>query len=299
MSNNGPTRRNATNRVRWIVRTTLITLLLLTLALAVTAAGYWGIVQVQRSFDRLVVRGNAHERALADLRAEVERLTRENEAQQRELTALQAARRDDLATLGTQLAQQQQAWTTAVARLSQRHDDQAAESGALRAGLTAMQSDLITNTAQLDQLGGELDGVRAALAIVTTRLGELEAVAESSVQQAETAVAATETMTLTLRNAKETLLLFQTWELMTRARLRLLENNLGLATTDIRLAEQTLSQLSEAIPANSEEAEVLAQIITRLQQALVSLTVSANGAAQDLDRAWDELEQMINGRIRP
>ncbi len=299
MSNNGPTRRNATNRVRWIVRTTLITLLLLTLALAVTAAGYWGIVQVQRSFDRLVVRGNAHERALADLHAEVERLTRENEAQQRELTALQAARRDDLATLGTQLAQQQQAWTTAVARLSQRHDDQAAESGALRAGLTAMQSDLITNTAQLDQLGGELDGVRAALAIVTTRLGELEAVAESSVQQAETAVAATETMTLTLRNAKETLLLFQTWELMTRARLRLLENNLGLATTDIRLAEQTLSQLSEAIPANSEEAEVLAQIITRLQQALVSLTVSANGAAQDLDRAWDELEQMINGRIRP
>ncbi len=299
MSNNGPTRRNAANRVRWIVRTTLITLLLLTLVLAVTAAGYWGIVQVQRSFDRLVVRGNAHERALADLRAEVERLTRENEAQQRELTALQAARRDDLATLGTQLAQQQQAWTTAVARLSQRHDDQAAESGALRAGLTAMQSDLITNTAQLDQLGGELDGVRAALAIVTTRLGELEAVAESSVQQAETAVAATETMTLTLRNAKETLLLFQTWELMTRARLRLLENNLGLATTDIRLAEQTLSQLSEAIPANSEEAEVLAQIITRLQQALVSLTVSANGAAQDLDRAWDELEQMINGRIRP
>lgn len=299
MSTNEPTRRSTASRLRWIMRTTFITLLLSTLVLAVTAAGYWGFIQVQRSFDRLIVRSNTHERALADLRAEIDRLTRENEAQQRELVALQAARRDDMATLSTQLTQQQQALTTAVARLNQRHDDQSAESDALRAGLTAMQSDLINNTTQLDELGGELDGMRATASTLGIRLAELQEIAETSAQQAETAVGATQATTLTLQTMQETLLLFQTWELMTRARLRLLENNLGLATADIRLAEQTLSQLSEAFPAATEEADTLAQIIARLQQALVSLNVNADGAAQDLDRAWDELEQMINRRIRP
>lgn len=299
MSTNEPTRRSAASRLRWIIRVTFVTLLLMAVVFAVAIAGYWGFAQVQRSFDRLIVRSNMHERALADLRAEIDRLTRENEAQQRELATLQTARRDDLATLNAQLTQQQQALTTAVTQLNQRHDEQAAESDALRAGLTAMQSDLITNTTQLDELGGELDGVRATLSTIAIRLGEVEELAESSAQQATTAVAVTDAMTLTLRNAQETLLLFQTWELMARARLRLFENNLGLAAADIRLAEQTLSQLSEAIPTDSEEADPLAQVITRLQQALASLNVNAAGAAQDLDRAWDELDQIINRRIRP
>lgn len=299
MSTTEPTRRSAASRLRWIIRVTFVTLLLMAVVFAVAIAGYWGFAQVQRSFDRLIVRSNMHERALADLRAEIDRLTRENEAQQRELATLQTARRDDLATLNAQLTQQQQALTTAVTQLNQRHDEQAAESDALRAGLAAMQSDLITNTTQLDELGGELDGVRTTLSTMAIRLGEVEELAESSAQQAATAVAVTDAMTLTLRNAQETLLLFQTWELMARARLRLFENNLGLAAADIRLAEQTLSQLSEAIPTDSEEADPLAQVITRLQQALASLNVNAAGAAQDLDRAWDELDQIINRRIRP
>lgn len=78
-------------------------------------------------------------------------------------------------------------------------------------------------------------------------------------------------------------------EALTRARLWLIQDNLGLAADDIELAHEILAQVAEEAP--EEEAAVLASIIARLDLALGALPDSPVVASDDIEIAWRQLAE--------
>ena len=83
--------------------------------------------------------------------------------------------------------------------------------------------------------------------------------------------------------------LLKAMELLTRSRLFLSQDNLGLAEDDIQSARELLSNLQ--VP--ETQAEVLVDTIERIDQALDNLPLSPDLAAQDLEIAW----QLINLKL--
>ena len=85
--------------------------------------------------------------------------------------------------------------------------------------------------------------------------------------------------------------LFRAWEMIGRARLRLLENNLGLAATDIELAIVALDDLIEG--ESDQPSEDLIPIRERLVLAGVSLPDQPAATARDLETAWEALDAIV------
>src|SRR3972149_4576283 len=78
-------------------------------------------------------------------------------------------------------------------------------------------------------------------------------------------------------------------EALTRARLWLIQDNLGLAADDIEFASEILAQVAEEAP--EEEAAALASILDRLELAIGHLPGSAVVASDDLEIAWRQLAE--------
>jgi hypothetical protein len=78
-------------------------------------------------------------------------------------------------------------------------------------------------------------------------------------------------------------------EALTRARLWLTQDNLGLAADDIQMARDILARVAEEGP--EAEASVLTPIIARLDLALQDLPDSPVVASDDLDIAWGQLAE--------
>jgi hypothetical protein len=97
----------------------------------------------------------------------------------------------------------------------------------------------------------------------------------------------------------QTIMLFRAWELVARARLRLLENNPGLAQTDVVKADDMLQRIILILPADSPETERLQTVQTRLALAADNLAFDAIIAGADLETAWDELDKVLAARLQP
>ena len=76
-------------------------------------------------------------------------------------------------------------------------------------------------------------------------------------------------------------------ELLTRSRLFLVENNLGLAEEDIRAARNLLASMQ--VPEHQQQA--LTEVLVRLDLALYNLPDSPILAAEDLEVAWQLLKR--------
>lgn len=294
MSKNETNQRGFGRRVLWILRAVLITLLLVTILTVAGMGGYWGFVELRRSFIGMNTRVSLNEHAVDLLEERVNALAEQSPAQARQLNGLQG----DVTALEERLARLQQGLTaqeTAVADLDVAGKALASRTTALEEGLMAMQSDLITNTAQLDLLRGDVDDMQAGMTLLDGQVAELEQAAMAAVAQADAAAESSQAAALTVAQMQESLLLFRAWELVTRARLRLLESNLGLATADAQLATEVVAALAATFPA--EEAAILTQAQTRLAQALANLPGNPNGAALDLELAWDELDRVLALRL--
>jgi hypothetical protein len=87
---------------------------------------------------------------------------------------------------------------------------------------------------------------------------------------------------------RQTLALFRVWELVARARLRLLEDNPGLALADVQAAQAAVETILET--AVEETVASLTPVQQRLDLAAASLPDDPLTAGRDLETAWESLD---------
>ena len=266
------------------------------------AAGYFGLLEFQRMTTRIEAAESQLDAANGRselLRSDVNNLM-EDSPSQVEIARLQATIESleaELSLLQTDITGDIDSQQTVLNSLAETVNGNLDLYGSLEANLNtlnealgAIQGDVIDNSSQIDALGGEVDSVQTAVTDLGT---EMIAMEEQQVAMIEESSGA---------NALQApLALFRVWELITRARLRLLEDNIGLATEDIDLAIQTIDALI-ALENSPFDPQKLEMVQTRLALAFLSLPDSPSMAATDLESAWDELdaiftEQFLGGMV--
>ena len=282
-------------RLVWIARAVFSVLLVTGVVVAIV----WGSVtvyqlvqeEIERSAESVTTRFGAQESRIDLLRREVDDLAAANPGQEARLSQLQqemAAVNSQLDTLAADLGQQNTllAALEASMAVTLSNDETAAGSiGALNDGLTALQGDFNNASVRLDSFGGEVDDLTVSVAV----LGETAVSAQNQAAESETAVT----------DMNQTLMLFRAWELIARDRLRLLENNPGLAQADVAAADEMLQLLILVLPAEAAEATAFQTVQTRLALAAENLDANPNLAGSDLENAWDQLDQVLTQRLQP
>jgi chromosome segregation ATPase len=147
----------------------------------------------------------------------------------------------------------------------------------LNGGIGALQSDIVTLGSDLDTLGGEVDGLQSEVVGLGSDMAALQ-------ETLEDPLAATEDV----EALRQTLALFRVWELVARARLRLLEDNPGLALADVQAAQAAVETILET--AVEETAASLTPVQQRLDLAAASLPDDPLTAGRDLETAWESLD---------
>ncbi len=188
-------------------------------------------------------------------------------------------------TLGAELEQQGEMLAEAeeqIVALVTEADTLGQESAALSAGLLALQDDLNNEGQQIDQLGGEVDGLSETLAALDTRAADLQSQVDTLADE-------------DLAGWRRAVALFRIWEMIGRARLRLVDGNLGLAAADVELA---LAALDDLVESDSEQAsETFTALRERLLLATANLPDQPLVAGRDLETAWETLDVLIAGSI--
>ena len=167
-----------------------------------------------------------------------------------------------------------------------------AERAALDARLAEIEGQLAQQTEALADLqsqvsahGNRLNG----LAGLPNRLASLEA----DVEDVATRLAALETEIADaespVRSLGRRLEMIRALETLTRARLWLNQDNLGLASGDMQLARDMLILIAEGAP--EDEAASLALIVDRLNLAIGNLPDAPVVASDDLEIAWRQLAE--------
>ncbi len=174
-----------------------------------------------------------------------------------------------LAQVEANAAQDREQWTGRLADVEARQAVQAESLAALQADLAHQQSGLEA----LSDLPDHVDRLAASLDETSTQVAALEATLTS-------ADAPTQRLGRVLQ-------MVRAMELLTRARLWLIQNNLGLTADDVRSARTLLSDTAAAAP--EAEAATLTPIIERLDLALQDLQTAPVVAANDIEIAWQLL----------
>jgi DNA repair exonuclease SbcCD ATPase subunit len=291
MTTNQP--RSVGRRFLWVIRTTLLILIMIGLSVAVLAglgyAGILGVQEIQRSDNNLAMRIDANEQNLSSLRdlinaefskgdsgqqVQLDELENELTALNSQLDVLQADRAEDTAVQTEQIDGLEAELATAVAQNSNLSSDLET----VQAALVALQSDFNDRGSQLDELGGDLDRLRLQLSALDSNLTELSA---------ETA-ARSENET----DVQQSITLLQLWTVLTNARLYLIDDNVVLAETAVSQAILLAATLT-AEP-DTPAADALQRLQTRLVLAADGFATDSTVAAQDLEAASAELTLLMN-----
>lgn len=291
------TRPSAARRIGrsivWILKTTFVSLLLFALLVGLALGGFLLFEELQRSLNNIVARATSTEQRVELLRSDVDSLMAGSPDQQRQVNELQA-RLNEMDTLlarlqgglAADLAQQAQRLATLEAQTAlalQSSQTVMTNTAMLENSLVALQGDINDNSLRIDSLGGEIDSVKVEITAVHASLRET---AEADM------IAPAE-----LSHIQDTLALFRIWELLTRARVRLVTNNPGMARTDV---DQVLRSLDALLTTRTgDEIEPLQRIRTRVALALDGLPDNPTVAALDLENAWDELDRLLTLRLMP
>jgi hypothetical protein len=170
--------------------------------------------------------------------------------------------------------------TLQVSDLATHTETTDAQIVALNEGAVALQGDINQNTERLDELGGELDNQ-------ANNTGELSA----QVTELQTAVDALPLEDI--NQMRQVVTLFRVWEMISRARLHLLDNNAGLAANDTAralTAVETIAANPQTPPAFLPQ---LALLQARLTLAKAYLPDNPDLAALDLENSWRELDTLL------
>jgi hypothetical protein len=154
----------------------------------------------------------------------------------------------------------------------------------LDGGIGALQSDIVGLGSDLDSLGGEVDGLQSDVVGLGSETAALqEALADP--------LAATEDVA----ELRQILVLFRVWELVARARLRLVEGNAGLALADVEAAQTALSAVIEG--ASEEMVATLTPVQQRLDLAASGLPDDPVTAGRDLETGWEALDGLLGNLL--
>ncbi len=260
----------------------------LAMLVALGVGGYFGFMELRRSFDTVQVQMNAMDRSVELLRSDVNTLMGDDPQQISQMASIEAdmSRLDIRVTnletaLADDMAQQQVVLDALTAELEtavSTGSTLTSDVAALNTALTALQSDINENGSQIDSLGGQIDEAQTSIALLNEQQAILLATPEPGTELSET---------------DRLLILFRLWELISRARFRLLENNSGLATSDIESAVRTVDLLLALQP----EAESMQKVQARLLLAFGNLPDSPELATSDLEAAWDELDAIFAEQV--
>jgi phage shock protein A len=266
-----------------------VKVILALLIIAGLAFGAWLIVrELDRSFDAVIDRVDRNTRRIEEAEATLDTLEEQNFAAGIKIADLEAAvatREQEIANLkeelGAGLEQQGRALAdveTETETLTGRADDLDGQAALLAEGLAALQNDLNANSQQIDQVGGTVDGLLADFTALDNRAADLQSQVDD--------LAAEE-----LAGWRRAVALFRVWDIIGRARLRLLENNLGLAAADI---EQAIAAIDDLVGGDSDQLpEDLVAIRERLLLASISLPDQPTATARDLETAWEAVDAMV------
>ncbi len=294
MSNNNTTARSGCGpRLVWLAKAVFTVLLVVGVIVGILWGGFMIYEMVQTEIDRsansVATRFGAQESRIDVLRREVDDLVLASPGQAERIRQLEQA----LATANSQIQaldvdlRQQDALLEALAAdmaVTLSNDETAAGSlTTLGEGLAALQGDFNEASLRLDKFGGEVDTLTGEV----TAFGETAVSAQEQAALAETAVS----------DMGHTLMIFRAWELIARARLRLLENNLGLAQADVAEADEMLQFLIVALPEEAAESAAMQTVQTRLALAADNLILAPAIAAADLETAWDVLDKILMARL--
>ncbi|MCB0030865.1 MAG: hypothetical protein KDE28_23295 [Anaerolineales bacterium] len=287
-----PTRLRRVGRaIGWSIVTTLKILFVMAVV-GLIAVGAYAIGVTVDQQTRIL------SRRLALLEYHADQAALNHETQAAEIDALSgelSTARTDMDSLGAELAADIAAQETMLAQLETELAAAISSSQVISGNLSslttaavALQSDISSNTSSIDALGGELDGLRGDLTAAESSLGALS----GDLATLDESVAGLTDADAALLQFQQTLTLFRTWELLSRARLRLAENNLGLASADIAAAQALLATVAMPVPEGAESSPV--DIVQgRLTLVASSLPADPLLAAADLDLAWDALDNLM------
>lgn len=278
---------------------TFVTIIILA---AVIVAVYFGVKELQRSFDSVTTRVDLNRRDIETLQREVSSASAAETAQQGAISGL-VERMNGLDEVGdiqqgliADLAAQQQLLTALEGDIAQAigssesalTSSQTAteDTAALGTAIIALQGDLNEAVSSIDALGGEIDAVRTDTEQLSTGL--------AGVNQS---VISTTLSSKGSSEIQQTLALFHVWELMTRARFQLSDNNVGLATADVERAFRAVAAIIENGPEGSDA--ILGVVQTRLALAFNNLPDNPAVATRDLENAWDALDDILMARVLP
>lgn len=258
------------------------------IAIAVLAVIAWFIYkEIIRSFDSVNRRMETNTDRIELVENGIGRLLAANENVEEQFANLQTAVANQNATvtalesdidpLLTQqeevLASQEERVTSLIART----DTISGNLTFLNEGLVSLQQDSTTNVSDIDALGGEVDAIQADLVALNTWADDVQA--ELSGYSAEE-----------FNRMRQAVALFRLWEMVSRARLRLIEQNVGLATNDTDAALAYVVVLQTTIPEEDETTRTsLLQMQQRLTLAASNLPDDPAAAARDLETAWEVL----------
>lgn len=279
------------------------TMLAILIVGSLATGGFLAFREIQRSFDSVTTKVEINRRDLEAVQRDVQALGVESSDRQREIEALKleaegvAGRLEDLeGQIAGELEQHQQLLTSLEARMSaaenngdaalERIEVAASDGATMGSAIVALQSDLNESNSRIDALGGEIDGLRSENARIDGSVADLSQLTASALEAAAD-----------IDEMRQTLAIFHVWELVARARLRLLENNLGLAAADVERAFRAIDALVAAGLEGDDD--TLNVIQTRLALSYNGLPDRPVVAALDLENAWDELGRMLTSRLLP
>jgi hypothetical protein len=301
-TDNEPTQPGFLSRLGGFLKRLLLAFLKLALIfiIIVALAGVaWLIYQeIDRSFDSVTARMDRNTERIELAESDVDRLLAANEIGEEQVAALQsavatqdatiAAQEATIATLESDLAagqeQHDELLTMLEARMTALIASTETISGNvsfLNEGLVSLQGDITTNVSDIDAVGGEVDALQADLLAVNGQVEEVQV--ELSDYSAEEFI-----------RMRQALALFRVWEMVSRARLRLIEDNAGLAAGDIDAALASVGRLQAAVPEEEETTTAgLEEVQERLTLAAANLPDDQVAAGRDLETAWELLDAAL------
>ncbi len=272
--------------------------ILLVLAI-IGGAGWFIYEQLTRSFTNIERRMEQQDELAAQrldlVRSDVDNMMVEQDSQDSQLSQMEEeidVVDEELAIIAAQLStdlSRQEALLTILEGYVEdvKADAEATDQNidALNAGIVALQGDVNENIAAVDELGGDVDALDGSVGVLDDEFVGLE-----DMVMDEMAVNAASVSELA-----ESLMLFRAWEMVYRARLRLLENNVGSAQIDISVAQATLAGLVESSTGGT--AETLGVVQTRLELAALSLPSDPDTAVRDLESAWVTIDNILSALL--
>jgi chromosome segregation ATPase len=265
--------------------------LLLIVLVGIGVAAWFGYQELTRSFNSLATRNDLNAQRIEALRSDVSTLTTERAAQESQLDTLEeevSTLDAEVAAMTEQLSADLEHQQEVLAQLETELTGLVASANVitenvdnLSAGVIALQGDVNENIAAVDELGGNVDELGTNVTDLNQEFGSLETEVMGVSGEAMTAVT----------ELGQAVTLFRAWEMVYRARLRLLEQNAGLARQDVAVAQALLTMLVEN--SGGEPGETLAAVQQRLDLASAGLPTDPDTAVRDLESAWEMLDAIL------